>query len=134
MTSEFRPQHWAWSRLTFIAVLFALGAGASFLNWQRHPPTPRLAGGSINMRNVPGDLTTVLWFYAAEFIIASAALQPWLRRPHRRIMGTAGILFAAWGVLRWMAGLHSPPVMFAHDVLMLIVALVLCASTLAYST
>jgi hypothetical protein len=85
------------------------------------------------MRNVPGDLASVLGLYAIEFLVAAAALQPWLRRPHRSILGLTGLLFGSWAVLRWLAGLHSPTVMFPHDVLMLILALVFGGSTLVYS-
>jgi hypothetical protein len=126
-------RRWAWSRLVVVSVLFALGVAAALVDWHRHPPAPQLDGGSINMRNVPGDLAAVLCLYAIEFIVAGAAFQPWLPRPRRRVLGSIGLLFGVWGVLRWLVGTHSPPVMFAHDILMLIVALVLCGATLAYS-
>jgi hypothetical protein len=47
----------------------------------------------------------------------------------RRILGVVGLLSGVWGVLRLLAGLHAPPVMLPHDVLMLIVALVLWSNS-----
>jgi len=38
-----------------------------------------------------------------------------------------------WGALRWLIGLHSPTVMFGHDVVVLVVALTLAAFVLVYS-
>jgi hypothetical protein len=134
MTDRIQPRRWAWSRLVTVVGLFALGVAASFVDWRRHPPTPGLTGSGTYMRNVPADLSTVLWLYAIEFLVAAAAFQPWLPRPHRSILGLAALLFGLWGTLRWLAGLHSPPVMFPHDLLMLVVALVLGGSTLLYSS
>lgn len=126
-------RRWAWSRLIVVGVLFALGVAAALVVWRRHAPTAPFEGRSINMRNIPGDLADVLWLYAIEFIVAAAAFQPWLRRPHRSILGSVGVLFGMWGVALWLVGLHSPPVMIAHDILMLVVAYVLCGATLVYS-
>jgi len=39
----------------------------------------------------------------------------------------------AWGVLRWLTGLHSPTVMYAYDVLMLVVAFTLGLACLIFS-
>lgn len=132
MTDGVPPHRWAWSRLAIVVVLFALGVAASLLDWRRHPPTLGLTGSRTYMRNVPGDLSGVLWLYAVEFLVAAAAYQPWLGRPHRSILGLVALVFGASAALRWFAGLHSPPVMFSHDVLLLVIALVLGGSTLVY--
>jgi hypothetical protein len=85
------------------------------------------------MRNGPGDLSLVLRLYAVEFLVAMAALQPWRPRPRRRWLGLAALAFAMFGVLRWLVGLHSPTVMFGHDALVLVIALVLGASVLVFN-
>jgi len=123
---------WAWQRLVVVGALFALAVAEALLDWRRHPPTVRPDGGLLNMRNGPGDLGFVLRLYAIEFAIATAALQPWRQRPRRRWMGLAALWFAMFGALRWLVGLHSPTVMFGHDVLMLVIALVLGASVLVF--
>jgi hypothetical protein len=84
------------------------------------------------MRNGPGDLSLVLRLYAVEFALATTALQPWRRRPRRRWVGATAVAFGMWGVVRWLM-LHSPTVMFGHDVLMLLIALVLGASVLVFN-
>jgi hypothetical protein len=84
------------------------------------------------MRNGPGDLATVLGLYAVEFAIAALVLQPWRLHPHRGPIALGALAFAGWAILRWLIGLHSPTVMFGHDVLMLVVALALSVSVVAF--
>jgi hypothetical protein len=108
----------AWRRLVVVGGLFLLGVVVALYDWRRRPPTPGLTGPATYMRNVPGDLATVLRLYLVEALVALAALQPWRSRPRRRWIGLAALGFAAWGALRWLVGLHSLAVMFAHDVLM----------------
>jgi hypothetical protein len=124
---------WAWQRLIVVAALFALAVAEALLDWRRHPPNTRPDGGLFNMRNGPGDLSLVLRLYAVEFLVAMAALQPWRPRPRRRWLGLAALAFAMFGVLRWLVGLHSPTVMFGHDALVLVIALVLGASVLVFN-
>jgi hypothetical protein len=87
---------------------------------------------SINGRNATGDLTMVSVLLGLEFIVAIVALQPWTSEPCRRWMGLAGLVFGLWGVLRFLVGLHSPPVMLPHDLLMPSLALNLCLAPLVF--
>ena len=123
---------WVWRRLIVVGALFVLATAEALFDWRRHPPTVGPDGGLLNMRNGPGDLSFVLWLYAVELALAVAALQPWRPTPRRRWIGIAALAFAMWGGLRWLVGLHSPTVMFGHDILMLLLALVLGASMLLY--
>ena len=115
----------AWKRIALVVALFALGVAGALYNWHQHPPVRGLVGTVTYMHNIPGDLSNVLWLYAIEASVAIAALQPWRHRPRRRWIGLGAAGFGAWGILRWLVGLHSPPVMFWHDVVMLVVALLL---------
>jgi hypothetical protein len=123
-------RQFAWKRIVLVVALFALGVAATLYDWHQHPPARGLAGTATHMRNIPGDLSNVLWLYAIEASIAIAALQPWRHHPRRSWIGVGATSFGAWGILRWLVGLHSPPVMFWHDVLMLVVALLLGSSLL----
>lgn len=118
-------RQFAWKRVVLVVALFALGVAEALYNWHQHPPVTGSTGTATYMRNIPGDLSSVLWLYAIEASVAVAALQPWRHRPRRRWIGLAAASFGAWGILRWFVGLHSPPVMFWHDVVMLVVALLL---------
>jgi hypothetical protein len=115
------------------AALFACGVGASLLDWNRHPPAIGPDGHLLNRRNGPGDLTGVVVLYAIEFALVALALQPWNQRPRSSVLAVAALVFAAWGILRWLIGLHSPTVMFSHDVLILVVALALGLSAIVFS-
>jgi hypothetical protein len=122
----------AWKRVVLVVALFALGVAEAIYDWHQHPPTHGLTGGATYTRNAPGDLSDVLWLYAIEASVAVTALQPWRRRPRRRWIGLAAAGFGVWTALRWLAGLHSPTVMFGHDVIVLVIALTLAASVLLY--
>lgn len=126
-------QRAAWTRLTVVAGLFLLGIAVALFDWRRHPPVAGLTGTATYMRNVPGDLTMVLRLYLIEAFVAIAALQPWREKPRRRWIGIAALGFAMWGALRWLIGLHSPTVMFGHDVLVLVIALGLACSILVFA-
>lgn len=122
----------AWRRLAIVATLFGLTVGAVLWNWHVRPPTAEPAGLSINGRNVPGDLSAALGMLGVEFLVALAALQPWTPWPRRRWVGGAGLFFGAWGVLRFLVGLHSPPVMLPHDLLMLVLGFTLSCAVLVF--
>lgn len=123
---------WYWKRLQPIELLFALGIVSALVDWQLHAPTPAIWGESTAMRNVPGDLQSVLQLYLIEFLLACVALQPGRASPRRTPMVLAALGFLGWGVLRLLVGLHSPTVMLGHDLLMFAVALALARYALRY--
>jgi hypothetical protein len=125
-------QFFAWGRVAFVAALFGLASGVVLWSWHARPPVAGLSGSAINGRNVPGDLSTVLGMLGVEFLVALVALQPWTPRPRRRWVGGAGLVFGAWGVLRILVGLHSPPVMLPHDLLMLVLGLTFSGAVLVF--
>jgi hypothetical protein len=122
----------AWGRVTLVAALFGVTLAAILWTWRVRPPVTGLTGTDSYGRNVPGDLSAAVGLLVVEFLIALAALQPWTPWPHRRWIGLAGLLFGAWGVLRFLVGLHAAPVMLPHDLLMLVLGLVLCGAVLAF--
>ena len=122
----------AWKRIALVVALFALGAIEALYDWHQHPPIPGLTSTATYMRNAGGDLSNVLWLYVIEAAVAVAALQPWRRRPRRRWIGLGAASFGMWAAVRWLVGLHAPTVMLAHDVLMLVVALLLASSVLIF--
>jgi hypothetical protein len=122
----------AWKRVALIVGVCVLGVVSSIYDWHRYPPVRGLTGTATYMRNAPGDLRTVLWLYAIEASVAVAALQPWRHRPRRHWIGLGAATFGMWGALRWLIGLHSPTVMFGHDVVVLVVALTLAALVVVY--
>jgi hypothetical protein len=113
---------WARRRLLVVGALFALAIAGSLVDWYRHPPVLGDDGQLLNMKNGPGDLSFVLWCYVVESAIVVAALQPWRTWPRRRWITLTAIAFGLLNGLRMMIGLHSPTVMFGHDVLVLILA------------
>ena len=122
----------AWGRVTLVAALFSATLAAILWTWRVRPPVAGLSGTDSYGRNVPGDLSAALGLLVVESLIALAALQPWTPRPQRRWIGLAGLLFGAWGVLRFLVGLHAAPVMLPHDLLTLVLGLVLCCAVLAF--
>ena len=122
----------AWGWVALVTALFGVTLAAVLWSWQVRPPAGGAAALNSNMRNAPGDLSAAVVLLVLEFPLALAALQPWTPRPRRRWIGLAGLLFGAWGVLRFLVGLHSAPLMLPHDLLMLSLGLVLCCAVLAF--
>jgi hypothetical protein len=118
-------------RALLVVTLFAAALAALLWHWRMHPPTPGLSGTSAYGRNIPGDLERELKILAVEFFFALAALQPWARSPRRRWIGLAGVALGAWAVLRFLSGLHAPPIAFPHDVLLLVLGIVMPFMALA---
>jgi hypothetical protein len=122
----------AWGRVALVVALFGVTLAAIRWIWRTRPPVAGLKGTDIYMRNVLGDLSAAIVLLALEFLIALAALQPWTSQPRRRWIALAGLLFGAWGILRFLVGLHSAPMMLPHDLLMLVLGLVLCCAVLVF--
>ena len=124
-------RRWYWVRLApSLAVLLAAFAAALW-SWRANPPVRDLTGSARYMRNTPGDLGAVLVLFAAELSLVIMAMQPWRKFPRRLWIGLSGIVLGAWGVIRFLIGLHSAPVMLPHDLAMPVLCIVLCFSALA---